>query len=78
MKFYIYYFMIMSIALRPLIKSKFTELLDCSKAGMFTLILVVGQKELADTLSKKITSKFKSNKEHVNKPRVIWFSTEVG
>ena len=40
--------------------------------------MVVGQEELADTLSQKITSKFKSNKEHVNKPRVIWFSTEVG
>ena len=45
---------------------------------MFTLILAVGRKELADTLSKKINSKFKSDKEHVNKLKVTWFSTEVG
>ena len=40
----LYLFIVMSIALGLLIKSKFTELLDCSKAGMFTLIWLLDKR----------------------------------
>ena len=68
----------MSITLGPQINQKFTKLLECTKGGIVTLVLVVGRKELFTTVSDKIKSKFKSDEEYVNPPKIIWFSTDEG
>ena len=60
------------------IKEKFEELLGCIRDGMFTLVVINGQRELFDTIIEMIESQFNSNPEYVNPPRLIRFSPKLG